>query len=167
MSFPCHERQQRGPYVTKACTNCQQKHAKCTGGAVCKRCTQRNLVCTFSDSGKKRGPKKNGQHPEQVYVLNGLENDFDGTTMLSPVVPNLLQGHTSTLSSPSEYLQQPDNIDELTFYSNFYEKQDIQAFQEAGSFPYQVHTDTGYGMNLIDKVYVNNNVFFLQNRFVL
>ncbi|CAG8839240.1 39032_t:CDS:1, partial [Gigaspora margarita] len=29
------QRQQRGPYVTKACTNCRQTHAKCTGEAPC------------------------------------------------------------------------------------------------------------------------------------
>ncbi|KAF0512250.1 hypothetical protein F8M41_018043 [Gigaspora margarita] len=93
------------PYTAKACTNYQQKHAKCSGEATCKRCTQRNLVCTFNDSGKKRGPKKNGKYPEQVYVLNGPENGFYETSMLSSVIPNSEQGHTSTLSSSSEYLQ--------------------------------------------------------------
>ncbi|RIB18430.1 hypothetical protein C2G38_2036914 [Gigaspora rosea] len=100
-----------GPYTTKACTNCQQIHARCSGEATCKRYTQHNLVCTFNESGKKRGPKKNGKHLEQVYVFNSPENDFDGTSMLSSVIPNPEQGYTSTLSFPSEYLQrQPDNF---------------------------------------------------------
>ncbi|CAG8853603.1 13606_t:CDS:2, partial [Gigaspora margarita] len=90
--------------------------------ATCKRCTQHNLVCIFNDSGKKRGPKKNGKHPEQVYVLNGPENDLDGTSMLSSVIPNYEQGYTSTLSFPSEYLQiQPDNFDNNFFsYDNLF-----------------------------------------------
>ncbi|CAG8573435.1 28268_t:CDS:1 [Dentiscutata erythropus] len=108
MSFLCQERQQRGPYVTKACTNCQKKHAKCTGGAVCKRCTQRNLECTFIDSGKKRGPKKNDKHSEQVYALNGPENDFDGTLMLYSDPENEID-RTSMLSSGPEI-----EIDEIS-----------------------------------------------------
>ncbi|KAF0512242.1 hypothetical protein F8M41_018035 [Gigaspora margarita] len=70
------QQQQQGPYTAKACTNCQQKHAKCSGGTACKRCTQR----TFP------------------------ENDIDGTSMLSFVIHNSEQGYASTLSFPSEYL---------------------------------------------------------------
>ncbi|CAG8856917.1 10147_t:CDS:1, partial [Gigaspora margarita] len=144
-------RKQRGPYATKACTNCQQKHAKCSGEITCKRCTQHNLVCTFNDSGKKRGPKKNDKYPEQVYVLNGLKNDFYETSMLSSVIPNPEQGQTSTLSSPSEYLQwQPDNFDEFIHYSNysnFYEDQNIYVISP---FSYQTCTDTRY---IIDNTY--------------
>ncbi|RIB09585.1 hypothetical protein C2G38_2208525 [Gigaspora rosea] len=142
MSFQCKEQQQRGPYVTKACTNCQQKHAKCSGGEVCKRCTQRNLVCTFNNSRKKRGPKKNGKHPGQVHVFNSLENDFDGTFMLSSVIPNPKQCHTSTLSfSPGYQQRQPDNLDELILYSNFYEDQNIYISQEVSPFSCQKCTD--------------------------
>ncbi|CAG8827795.1 41200_t:CDS:1, partial [Gigaspora margarita] len=141
MSFSRQQRsrrqQQRGTYVTKACTNCQQKHAKCSGRVTCERCTLRNLECTFIGSSKKRGPKTN-------IILNGSENDFGGIFVLSSVIPNRVQGHTSTLSSTSEYLQQPNNINEFIHYSNFYEEQDVHAFQESGSVLYQAHTDTGY-----------------------
>ncbi|RIB18429.1 hypothetical protein C2G38_2085698, partial [Gigaspora rosea] len=75
--------QRRGFYVTRACTNCQQKHTKCSGRAICKRCMLRNLECTFIDSGKRRGPKTNSKHLGQVYVFNDPENDLDGTSMLS------------------------------------------------------------------------------------
>ncbi|CAG8852007.1 30504_t:CDS:1, partial [Racocetra persica] len=71
---------QQGFYVTRAYTNCQQKHAKCMGEATCERCILRGLECTFIDSGKKRGPKINGKHTKRVYIFNGLENDFDGTS---------------------------------------------------------------------------------------
>ncbi|KAF0512245.1 Zn2-C6 fungal-type DNA-binding domain [Gigaspora margarita] len=152
-------RQQRGPYTTKACTNCQQKHAKCSGEATCKRCTQHNLVCTFNDSGKKRGPKKNGKHPEQVYALNGLENDFDGTSMLSSVIPNHKQGYTSTLPFPSEYLQRQSDNFEFSHYSNFYEDQTIYAPQEISSVYY---TDTRY---IIDNTYISDNFFLYDNLF--
>ncbi|CAG8840263.1 45616_t:CDS:2, partial [Gigaspora margarita] len=84
------------PNTAKACTNCQQTHVKCSEETTCKRCTQHRLVCTFNDSGKKRGPKKHGNYSDQ--------------------------GHMPTLSSPSEYLQlQHDNFDKFTYYSNFYE----------------------------------------------
>ncbi|RIB09587.1 hypothetical protein C2G38_2044191 [Gigaspora rosea] len=130
-------RQQRSSCVTKACTNCQQKHTKCSGRVTCERCALRNLGCTFIESIKKRGPKTDS-------ILNGSKNDFGGIFMPSSAIPNLVQGHTSTLSSPSEYLQQPNNINEFILYSNFYEEQDVHAFQEAGPVPYQAHIDTGY-----------------------
>ncbi|CAG8810109.1 12703_t:CDS:1, partial [Gigaspora rosea] len=150
MSFLLQERhqrrrQQRGPYTTKACTNCQQKHAICSGEATCKRCTQHNLVCTFNDSGKKRGPKKNGKHLEQVYVFNGPENDFDGTS-------NPEQEYTSTLSFPSEYLQRQTDTFEYIHYSNFYEDQTIYYIpQEISPVSYQTYSDNKYN---IDNTYI-------------
>ncbi|CAG8747331.1 19406_t:CDS:1, partial [Racocetra persica] len=57
MSFPCQRQQRRGPYATKACANCQQRHIRCSGQAPCKHCTLRNIECVFINSGKKRGPK--------------------------------------------------------------------------------------------------------------
>ncbi|CAG8677992.1 9126_t:CDS:1 [Cetraspora pellucida] len=57
MSFPCQLQQRRGPYATKACANCRQKHIRCSGTAPCKHCTLRNIECVFINSGKKRGPK--------------------------------------------------------------------------------------------------------------
>ncbi|CAG8740638.1 hypothetical protein C2G38_2291505 [Gigaspora rosea] len=155
------QRQQRGPYTAKACTNCRQKHAKCSAETTCKRCTQRNLVCTFNDSGKKRGPKKNGKYSEQVYVLNGPENDFYETSMLSSAIPNPEQSHTPTLSSPSEYLQQQsDNFDEFTHYSNFYEDKNIYGSQEISPFSYQTYTDTRY---IIDNTNISDNFFLYDN----
>ncbi|CAG8598098.1 12644_t:CDS:2 [Gigaspora rosea] len=68
-----------------------EKHAKCSGKATCERCALRNLECIFIDSGKKRGPKTDGKYSVQVYVPNGSENDFDGISMLSSVIPNPVQ----------------------------------------------------------------------------
>ncbi|CAG8447116.1 4594_t:CDS:1 [Dentiscutata heterogama] len=116
-------RKRRGFYVTRACTNCQKKHTKCSGGVHCERCTLRNLECTFINSGKKRGPKTNGKLLEHVYVFNGPENDFNGTSTLSSVILNAIHGHALTLSS-SGY---PDNIDEVTLYSNYYEDPNIHS----------------------------------------
>ncbi|CAG8535567.1 25685_t:CDS:2 [Dentiscutata erythropus] len=90
----------------------------------CERCTLRNLECTFIDSGKKRGPKTNGNLLEQVYVFNGPENDFNGSSTLSSVFLNSIQGHALTLSSSPGY---PDNIDEVTLYSNYYEYPNIHS----------------------------------------
>ncbi|KAF0490040.1 hypothetical protein F8M41_022005 [Gigaspora margarita] len=216
------KRQRRSFYVTRACTNCQKKHAKCSGGATCERCTLRNLECTFIDSGKKRGPKTDGKYlaqvnvsngsenyfdgtsvlpsiipnpvqgyasilsllgypqqqpdnidvtlysefydPEQVYILNNLENDFDGTSMLYSMIPNLVQSHASTLSLSGYPQQQSDNIENFTLYSDFYEKKTAYAFQEVDPFSYQLCTNTGYIMrnnhNLIDNTYNNNNTVY-------
>ncbi|CAG8661911.1 17779_t:CDS:1, partial [Gigaspora rosea] len=117
-----HQRQRRGSYVTRACTNCQKKHTKCSGGAACERCTLRNLRCTFIDSGKKRGPKTDGN---QVNVSNSSENYIDGTSMPSSIIPNPAQGHASTLSLSGYPQQQPDNIDDVTLYSEFYDPEQV------------------------------------------
>ncbi|CAG8711615.1 21374_t:CDS:2 [Cetraspora pellucida] len=118
----------------------ENKHAKCSGKATCERCKLRNLECTFIDSGKKRGPKMNDKHPAQVYSPNGSENDFDGTSTLSSAIPNAMQGHASTLSSSIGYpQQQPDNINEITIYSDPYEERNISTFQELYPFSYQAH----------------------------
>ncbi|KAF0507668.1 hypothetical protein F8M41_018953 [Gigaspora margarita] len=131
MSFPRQQRRQkqqqqqqqrRGFYVTRACTNCKQKHAKCSGGAVCKRCKLRNLECTFIDSGKKRGPKMDGKYSVQVYVHSGSENDFDG---ISSVIPNSVQDHASILSLSGCLQQQPVDVDDFTLYSDFYDPEQV------------------------------------------
>ncbi|CAG8779145.1 18092_t:CDS:1 [Dentiscutata erythropus] len=163
MSYPGQQRQRRGFYVSRACTNCQQKHTKCSGNVICERCTLRNLECTFIDSGKKRGPRVNCKFSEQVSVFNGPENEFEGISMLSSTIPNALRDHASTLSSPSGYPQTSDNIDKVTLYSN-YEEQNIRAFQGVDPFSYQACTDTGFVMqdnNIMDSTPINHNIIFL------
>ncbi|RIB02399.1 hypothetical protein C2G38_2227927 [Gigaspora rosea] len=159
------KRQQRGPYTTKACTNCRQKHAKCTGEVPCERCTRLNIVCTFSVSSKKRGPKKNvklQELQEEVYALNNLRNDFDRTLMQFFAISDAVQGHASILSSPTGYPQQPYDIDGFTHYSDSYEEPNVPALLEVCPVLYQASTDTGYVMpnnNLLDNTTTNNNVF--------
>ncbi|CAG8712588.1 14829_t:CDS:2 [Gigaspora margarita] len=177
-----------------ACTNCKEKHAKCSGGATCERCTLRNLECTFIDSGKKRGPKTDGKHavqfnasngsenyydgtsvlpsmitnpaqghlstlslfghpqqqpygvilhsefydPEQVNILNNVENDFDGTSMLYSMSPNPVQGHASTLSLSGYPPQQSDNIENVTLYSDYCEKKTAYAYQEIATISFHL-----------------------------
>ncbi|CAG8500116.1 10042_t:CDS:1 [Cetraspora pellucida] len=123
MSLLCQRRHQRGPYVTKACTNCQQKHLKCSGKAVCKHCTLYNLKCIFIDSGKKRGPKKNHRNHrlfDQNYIFNGTGINFDKTPILFSNTPNLVQ---SLALFPSGYQlnasqQILDNNFDICFSSN-------------------------------------------------
>ncbi|CAG8760415.1 5582_t:CDS:2 [Gigaspora margarita] len=93
--------------------------------ATCKRCTLRNLECTFIDSGKKRGPKTDDKQSVQIYISNGPENYFDGTSMLPSVTPNPAQGHASTLSLSGYPQKQLDNIDDITLYSEFYDPEQI------------------------------------------
>ncbi|KAF0447470.1 hypothetical protein F8M41_002776 [Gigaspora margarita] len=173
------KRQRRGFYVTRACTNWQEKHAKCSGGAICERCTLRNLECTFIDSGHSSTLSLFGypqQQPddatlhsefygsEQVYILNNFENDFDGTSMLYSMSPNPVQGHASTLSLSGYPPQQSDNV---TLYSDYYEKKTAYAYQEVDPFSYQPCTNTGYIMqndkNFIDNTSINNNTVYFNS----
>ncbi|CAG8474293.1 hypothetical protein C2G38_2317485 [Gigaspora rosea] len=109
------QRRQRSPYVTKACTNCRQKHAKCSGKAICKYCMLHNLECIFIDSGKKRGPRtKRGLRTNSIrfeanYISNGSEITFDEISM-SFVPSNILQSYALTSSYNND----------ITFYSDSY-----------------------------------------------
>ncbi|KAF0512240.1 hypothetical protein F8M41_018033 [Gigaspora margarita] len=83
--------------------------------------------------------------------------------MLFFVISNAVQGHASTLSSPTRYLQQPYDIDGFTHYSDSYEDQNVPAFQEVCPVLYQVSINTGYVMpnnNLLDNNNVFDNLFF-------
>ncbi|KAF0532975.1 hypothetical protein F8M41_010830 [Gigaspora margarita] len=106
-------RRQRGPYATMACTNCQQKHAKCSGKTICKYCILHNLECIFIDSGKKRGPRAkrelrtNRRHFEENYISNGSKITFDGISM-SFVPSNIIQSYALT----------PSDNNGITFYSD-------------------------------------------------
>ncbi|CAG8802179.1 27776_t:CDS:2, partial [Gigaspora margarita] len=77
--------QQRGPYVTTACTNCRRKHTKCSEEATCAYCASHNLKCTYVKSGKKRGPKATKR------TDNVFESNFDEAA-------NIEQEHTFTLA---------------------------------------------------------------------
>ncbi|CAG8670017.1 33353_t:CDS:2 [Gigaspora margarita] len=163
---------------SKACTNCQQKHAKCSGSAMCKRCTLHNLEFTFIESVKKRGPKTDGRasaltlsgclhqqsvivddvtlysdfyDPEQVYVLCNFENFFDGTSMLCFMITNPVQGHTLTLSLSGYPQLQSDNTDDVTLYSDSYEEKSPMPFSNGYTMENNNFTDNAY----------NNNIFFL------
>ncbi|CAG8529856.1 20580_t:CDS:1 [Cetraspora pellucida] len=121
---------QRGPYVTRACTNCQQRHVKCTGSATCQYCSLHGLECIFISSNKRRGPKrkreprKKSKTLEQNYVPDNPENNSNGVSMK----PILIHNHALTFQ---------DNND-IIFYSNSYDElQDVHTFQEIAPFVYQ------------------------------
>ncbi|CAG8657897.1 871_t:CDS:1, partial [Dentiscutata erythropus] len=54
-------RKREEPYVKLACTSCKKAHAKCSGHSICERCINRNLICEYEQSGRKRGPKSKKQ----------------------------------------------------------------------------------------------------------
>ncbi|CAG8528324.1 26907_t:CDS:1, partial [Racocetra persica] len=104
------------PYVTKACTNCQDKHKRCSGRATCNHCTLFNLNCIFVDSGKKRGPKKNHRPLEQNYIFNGAGFNFDETSMLFSNTSNLVQIHALfPFGNQLNASQQPPDNNYITF----------------------------------------------------
>ncbi|CAG8630285.1 9773_t:CDS:1, partial [Scutellospora calospora] len=67
----------RTSYATKACTNCQRKHAKCSGEIPCINCTEKSLECCILITGKKRGPKTKrhnniAEHYNKHYNTKGI-----------------------------------------------------------------------------------------------
>ncbi|RIB15979.1 hypothetical protein C2G38_2038951 [Gigaspora rosea] len=108
------QRRQRSPYVTKACTNCRQRHTKCSGETICKYCMLRNLECIFIDSGKKRGPRTkyrlrtDSRLFEENYIFNGSEINFDEISM-SFVTSNIIQSYALTSSDNSDITSQSDS----------------------------------------------------------
>ncbi|KAF0434027.1 hypothetical protein F8M41_004949 [Gigaspora margarita] len=127
----------RGPYATKACTNCRNKHLKCSEGVICTNCASHNHQCIYVKSYKKRGPRTVNK---SIYVF---ESNFDE-------VASIEQEHTST-----EYQFN-------TFIPSYFieESQPIQN----NFFLNQVDIDTNYIMPNSSNSPVNNsNTFSLLN----
>ncbi|KAF0512244.1 Ubiquinone biosynthesis O-methyltransferase [Gigaspora margarita] len=130
------KRQQRGPYATKACTNCRQKRSKCTGEVPCERCTRLNIVCAFSDLGKKRGPKKNVKpsetlssptgHPQQPYDIDGFTHYSDSyeeqnVPAFQEVCPVLYQASIDTGNvMPNNNLLENNNAFDNISFDDYY-----------------------------------------------
>ncbi|CAG8491871.1 900_t:CDS:1 [Scutellospora calospora] len=72
-------------YATRACTNCQKRHEKCSGAITCTNCIKRKLCCEFINSGKKRGPKSKENVvdtiQEQAYVSASYANSIQDNAM--------------------------------------------------------------------------------------
>ncbi|CAG8465839.1 10639_t:CDS:1 [Cetraspora pellucida] len=128
---------QRGPYVTRACTNCQQRHAKCSGSAACQYCSLHGLECNFISSNKRRGPKrkreprKKSKSLEKNYVPDNPENKSNEVS----TQPILIHNHAFQ-----------DNNDIISYSNSYDELQDVHTFQEIAPFVYQIRTDTDYVM---------------------
>ncbi|CAG8548181.1 6278_t:CDS:1 [Racocetra fulgida] len=74
MSLSYQQQRRRGPYASKACNNCRQKHVKCSGKAPCKHCTLRNLECVFTNLDRKRGPKTDFTLPSVIPNVQDHES---------------------------------------------------------------------------------------------
>ncbi|CAG8841578.1 27026_t:CDS:2 [Gigaspora margarita] len=128
--------QQRGPYVTTACTNCRRRHTKCSEEATCAYCASHNLKCTYIKSGKKRGPKAT-KRTDKVF-----ENNFNEAA-------NIEQEHTFTLTEYQFSTSIPSYFSYGQIKSEF--------------SPNQICTDTNYIMpNSNTSINFNNfpNNFF-------
>ncbi|CAG8836666.1 25276_t:CDS:1 [Gigaspora margarita] len=132
-------RRQRGPYASKACTNCRKKHLKCSEGVNCVNCVSHNLQCIYDKSIRKRGPRTVNR---SIYVF---ENNFDKTASIE-------QEHTSTEYQfntfiPSYFIEEPQPI-QSDFFLN------------------QVDIDTDYIMvNNNSSVDYSNSFSLLDNSF--
>ncbi|CAG8746405.1 4679_t:CDS:1 [Dentiscutata erythropus] len=137
MSFLCQRQNRRGPYATKACVNCRQRHIRCSGNVPCNHCTQRSVECVFINSGKKRGPK----------------------TSQSSVIPEV-QGYAS--SSP----QQLDNYGDISFYFIPYDALQIDISEELvpllNQANYYVMQDLTSNLHR-NNISLNNNNIYLNN----
>ncbi|CAG8596511.1 44465_t:CDS:2 [Gigaspora margarita] len=105
--------QQRGPYMTMACTNCRRRHTKCSEEATCTYCATRNLKCTYVKSGKKRGPKATKR------TNNVFESNFDEAANIEQEQPFTLTENQFNTSIPSyfNYSQEPQPM-QSDFFSN-------------------------------------------------
>ncbi|CAG8568186.1 24744_t:CDS:1 [Gigaspora margarita] len=95
-------RRRRGPYATKACTNCRKKHLKCSEGVTCTNCASHNLQCIYVKSINKRGPRTVNR---SIYVF---ESNFDEAASIE-------QEHTSneyqfSTFIPSYSIEEPQPI---------------------------------------------------------
>ncbi|CAG8481706.1 41284_t:CDS:2 [Gigaspora margarita] len=70
--------QQQGHYATKACSNCQQRHVKCSGKVTCNYCKLRDLERVFIKDHKKCEPKlkQNYQSENNYKKLNPFNTGF-------------------------------------------------------------------------------------------
>ncbi|KAF0469270.1 kinase-like protein [Gigaspora margarita] len=70
--------QQQGHYATKACSNCQQRHVKCSGKVTCNYCKLRDLERVFIKDHKKCEPKlkQNYQSENNYKKLNLFNTGF-------------------------------------------------------------------------------------------
>ncbi|CAG8707408.1 11063_t:CDS:1 [Gigaspora margarita] len=54
--------------MTRACTNCQRRHIRCSGAVTCENCIKRNLYCEFVGQNKKRGPKPKKEVDSSLFI---------------------------------------------------------------------------------------------------
>ncbi|CAG8781368.1 26305_t:CDS:1 [Gigaspora margarita] len=134
--------QQRGPYVTMACTNCRRRHTKCSEEAICTYCATRNLKCIYVKSGKKRGPKATKS------TNNVFESNFDEAANIEQEQPFTLAENQFNTSIPSyfNYSQEPQPM-QSDFFSN------------------QICTDTNYIMPNSNTSINFSDMFFLPNNY--
>ncbi|CAG8731296.1 12492_t:CDS:2, partial [Gigaspora rosea] len=129
----------RGPYATKACTNCRKKHLKCSEEVNCTNCVSHNLQCIYDKSIKKRGPRTVNR---SIYVF---ESNSDETASIE-------QKQTSTKYQFSSFIppcfaEEPQPI-QIDFFLN------------------QVDIDTDYIMeNNNSSVNYSNSFSLLNNSF--
>ncbi|RIB15970.1 hypothetical protein C2G38_2038944 [Gigaspora rosea] len=136
MSFS--SRRRRGPYATKACTNCRKNHLKCSEGVNCTNCVSHNLQCIYDKSIKKRGPRTVNR---SIYIF---KSNFDETASIE-------QEHTSaeyqfSTFIPSYFIEEPQPI-QSDFFLN------------------QVDIDTDYMMANNNSSVNYSNSFSLLNNF--
>ncbi|KAF0507672.1 hypothetical protein F8M41_018957 [Gigaspora margarita] len=72
----------RGPYAATACTNCRQRHAKCSEESTCAYCASHNLKCIYVKSVKKRGPKATNR------TVNIFESSFEQEHQFGISIPS-------------------------------------------------------------------------------
>ncbi|CAG8774964.1 3843_t:CDS:1 [Gigaspora rosea] len=154
----------RGPYATKACTNCRKKHLKCCEGVICTNCASHNLQCIYVKSNKKRGPRTVNR---SIYVS---ENNFNDTASIE-------QKHTSTEYQfsrliPSYFIEEPQpiqsdffSLNQVNINTNYIMSSNNSTEYQFSTFipsyfieePHPIQNDFFLKQVDIDTNYINNN----------
>ena len=94
--------------MSPVCTNCREKHLKCTGAPLCVRCRREGTECIFVPSRRgKRPPKGRSPTPESAGTTGGQTHL--ARTLPSSSTPHLRPSSSNVLStrspSPAPLLQ--------------------------------------------------------------
>ncbi|CAG8714891.1 5887_t:CDS:1, partial [Dentiscutata heterogama] len=159
-------------YASVACTNCQRKHAKCSGEIPCINCEEKSLICQIMP-GRKRGPKEKSVEVNRLDVAQITENQYiksnlEVTDYSKDFLHNNCNFHNGlTLIQP----MQPHNCNvPITNYNsydlnsfNFNDGQSSLEFQQQNGFQEVIYGIVIIPVNLSQSISFNGDYNFENN----
>ncbi|KAF0498498.1 hypothetical protein F8M41_020538 [Gigaspora margarita] len=140
-------------YVSKACTNCQMRHEKCSPHVPCRNCVRHNFDCVFNYTYKKRG-RKSKKRVDTNSSIQIQENIFSSSIdnqnqQLCNKMENTTQNHALISYDASEQ----------SIISNDFNQEQFHPFNDITQkidFLPQTHENSN-SQNIISANYVTNN----------